>query len=90
MQEPITEIRSFGDVRQLILQTIIQMRDGALDTQQGMVMAAHFKCLNDNINSEVNAAKIKMQAIDRGFDFGKVMKMGQGFIGNDNSQKLLE
>lgn len=82
MERDITEIRTFGDVRQLILQTIMNIRDGAVENNQAMVMAAHFKCLNDNINAEVNAAKVAMLARKEGFDFGTVVHMGKSIIGN--------
>lgn len=84
MAAEITEVKTFGDVRQLILQTIMQIRDGGLEVNQGMAIAAHFKCLNDNINAEINAAKVSMVAQERGYDFGNVMKMGTKLI-TDNS-----
>lgn len=78
----ITKIETFGDVRHLILQSIMQIRDGGLDTSQALAIAAHFKCLNDNINAEVNAAKLSIAARKEGMDFGNVLKMGQRKIGN--------
>ena len=78
----IVEIRSFGDVRMLILQTIMAIRDGGLDTNQAMAMAAHFKVLNDNIMAEVNATKVSLQAEERGHSFGRIAQMGTRLIGN--------
>lgn len=83
MGNEITEVRTFGDVRQLILQTIMQIRDGGIEPQQGLTIAAHFKCLNDNINAEVNATKVAMLAKERGYDFGNVVKMGTKLISNN-------
>jgi hypothetical protein len=84
MSSEITEVKTFGDARQLILQTIMQIRDGGLDVQQGMAIAANMKVLNDNIQCEINAAKLCMLAEERGKDFGKVMGMGRKMIGNES------
>jgi hypothetical protein len=88
MENEITSIKTFGDVRHLILQTIMNIRDGGLDTNQAMVMAAHFKCLNDNVNAEVNAAKVAMSARREGLDFGSVVQMGQRLIGGETINML--
>ncbi len=82
--EIVTEIRSFGDARRLIIQTIMQIRDGGLDVQQGMAIAANMKVLNDNIQCEINAAKLCMLAEERGHNFGKVVRMGQRQIGSNS------
>jgi hypothetical protein len=82
MNTEVTEVRTFGDARQLILQTIMQIRDGGLDVQQGMAIAANMKALNDNIQCEINAAKLCLLAEERGHDFGRIVGMGQKMIGN--------
>ena len=79
-QKLITEVKTFGDVRSLIIQSIMQIRDGGLDVAQATVTAAHFKCLNDNINAEVNATKVSILAREKGHDFGNVVKMGTRLI----------
>jgi len=80
----ITDVRSFGDARRLILQTIMQIRDGGLDVSQGMAIAANMKVLNDNIQCEINAAKLCLLAEERGKSFGNIVPMGTRLIGNDN------
>jgi len=82
MSDEITEIKTFGDARQLILQTIMQIRDGGLDVQQGLAIAANMKVLNDNIQCEINAAKLCIQAEEKGRSFGTLVHMGQKLIGN--------
>lgn len=67
---------SFGDVRQLILETILNIRDGGLDVQQGMAMAANFKMLNDNIIAEIQAAKLSIATEGKAHSFGSLMRMG--------------
>ena len=83
MSTEITDVRTFGDAHQLILQTIMQIRDGGLDVSQGMTIAACMKTLNDNIQCEINAAKLSLLAEERGHKFGHVVNMGTRLIGNN-------
>lgn len=86
MTKEIDEIRTFGDARQLILQTIMQIRDGGLDIQRGMAIAANMKTLNDNIQCEINAAKLCLLAEDRGHKFGRLVPMGRKLIGSNDEE----
>lgn len=83
MEKEITEIRTFGDTRRLILQTIMQIRDGGLDVSQGMAIAANLRELNNNIQCEINAAKLQLVAEERGHDFGKIVAMGRQVINGE-------
>ena len=62
----IKEINNFGDARRMILQTMIQLRDGEMDISRGMAIAANMKVLNDNIQAEINAAKLSIIANEKG------------------------
>jgi len=88
MSEEITRVETFGDVRQLILQTIMQIRDGGLDVQQGMAIAANMKVLNDNIQCEINAAKLALLTEGKAHQFGRVVQMGRKLIGNPGNQDV--
>lgn len=92
MQSNIQEIQTFGDVRRLILQTIIQVRDNEIGVQQGMAIAACMKTLNDNIQCEINAAKLSIATENSAHSFGRVVTMGRRLIGNTALQNpnLLE
>lgn len=79
------EIKSFGDVRSLILETIVALRNEEIDVSRGMAIAAHFKVLNDNIQVEINAAKLSLQAEGSAHDFGRIVRMGQRMIGGSAS-----
>ena len=87
MQQPITEVKTFGDVRSLILETIMNIRDGGLDISQGMAMAANFKALNDNITCEINAAKLAYLTEEKANSFGRVVHMGKTLIGSNFDDK---
>ena len=84
--EIVERVETFGDARQLILQTIMQIRDGGLDVSQGMAIAANMKVLNDNIQCEINAAKLALLTEGKAHQFGRVVQMGRKLIGNPGDQ----
>lgn len=78
-------VENFGDARRLILQTMMQVRDGEIPVSTAMAMAANMKELNNNIQMEVNQAKVWLLAEERGHAFGKIVKMGMNsIIGDEN------
>lgn len=78
-----TEINTFGDARKFILQTMVQLRNGDIPVDVGMAIATNMKVLNDNIQSEISAAKVSMKAYEQGHEFGKVAKMGRLLINKE-------
>jgi hypothetical protein len=74
---------TFGDVRRMIVETIAQLRKGDISAAQGMAIAANMKVLNDNVQVEINAAKLALLTEGRAHNFGQVVRMGQKLIGND-------
>jgi len=86
--ENVTRVETFGDVRQLILQTILQVRDGHMDVSRGMAIAANMKVLNDNIQCEINAAKLALLTEGKLHQFGRVVQMGRRAIGNADSEVI--
>lgn len=76
---------TFGDVRRMVIQTIIDLREERIPVSTGMAIAANMKVLNDNIQAEINAAKLALQTEGRAHSFGRVARMGQQLIGNDGS-----
>ena len=79
-------LMTFGDVRRMMLETIVALRDDKMDVGRGMAIAANFKVLNDNVQAEINAAKMALAAKDEVHNFGRVVGMGQRFIGNSAEQ----
>lgn len=71
-----------GDVRRLILETIMGIRDGSLDVSQGTAIAANFKELNNCIGNSINTAKLSLQMEERGRKFVDALHMGQQEIGS--------
>lgn len=80
------QLATFGDQRRMILDTIMELRDGSMDVGRGMAIAANMKVLNDSVQVEINAAKMALMARTAGHDFGRIVGMGQKFIGNSAEQ----
>lgn len=77
----VNEMRTFGDVRRMMLDTIVALRDDKMGVDRGMAIAANFKVLNDNILAEVAAAKMSHITRAEAHSFGQVVAMGQRSIG---------
>lgn len=82
MGKKIEEIRTFGDARAMLLQSIVDIRDGNLSVSQGMAIAATMKVVNDSVQIEINAAKLASSANANACKFGEVVQMGQRLIGS--------
>jgi len=70
-----------GDARAMILQTIMDLRNGSMPTDRGMAIAANMKVLNDSMTAEINAAKMAYSTRNEAHNFGQVVQMGQRAIG---------
>ncbi len=81
-----TQLTTFGDVRRMVIDTIMELRAGKMSPTQGMAIAANMKVLNDNVQVEINAAKLALATEGKAHNFGRVVGMGQRLIGNDGSQ----
>ena len=83
----INRLATTGDARRMILDTIQELRSGTMDVGRGMAIAANMKVLNDSIQTEINAAKMVIQAQQAGHNFGRMVSMGQKMIGNGQEQE---
>ena len=80
------QLMTFGDARRIIIDTIMQLRSGTMNATTGMAIAANMKVLNDNVQTEINAAKLALTTEGRAHNFGRVVSMGQRLIGSDAGQ----
>jgi hypothetical protein len=80
------QLMTFGDARRIIIDTIVQLRSGTMNASTGMAIAANMKVLNENVQTEINAAKLAIQTEGRAHSFGRVVGMGQRLIGNAGGQ----
>lgn len=81
------QLMTFGDARRIIIDTIVQLRNGSMNASTGMAIAANMKVLNDNVQTEINAAKMALATEGKAHNFGRMVGMGQRLIGNDGSQQ---
>jgi hypothetical protein len=81
----VNRVDTFGDVRRLILETVINIRDENITVSQGMAIAANIKVLNDNIQAEINAAKLSIATEGRAHQFGNVVSMGRRLISDNDA-----
>lgn len=81
------QLATFGDVRRMIIDTIVELRAGGMEASRGMAIAANMKVLNDNVQVEINAAKLALATEGKAHNFGRVVGMGRRLIGNDGSQE---
>jgi len=82
----INQLVTFGDQRRMILDTIMELKNGNMEVSRGMAIAANMKVLNDSVQVEINTAKMSMAARQAGHDFGSIVNMGRKLIGNDSAQ----
>jgi hypothetical protein len=82
----INQLATFGDQRRMILDTIMELKNGTMDVNRGMAIAANMKVLNDSVQVEINTVKMSIHARKEGHDFGRIVGMGQKYIGNSIEQ----
>ena len=82
------QLITFGDQRRLILETIMELKNGSMDVNRGMAIAANMKVLNDSVQVEINAAKMALATEGKAHNFGRVVGMGLRLIGNEPSRDL--
>ena len=80
------QLATFGDIRRMIVQTIADLRNNTIEANRAMAIAANMKVLNDNIQVEINAAKVAMAFEGKAHNFGRVTAMGQKLICNSEGQ----
>lgn len=82
----INQLATFGDQRRMILDTICELKNGTMDVNRGMAIAANMKVLNESVQTEINVAKMAIAARQAGHEFGRVVGMGQRLLGNGPDQ----
>lgn len=76
-------IRTTGDVRRLLAQTMVEIRTGQMSTDKGMTIAALSKEITASMQAEVNAAKVRHAMGDAGRQLGALTHMGKMIIEDD-------
>lgn len=74
--KPNTSITT-GEARRLILDTIVDLRNGDMPVDRGEAIASNMRVLNESLMVEVKAARLAMEAKENNHDFGEVVKIGE-------------
>ena len=82
-------IRTAGDIRRTLAQTMIDVRTGDISTDKGMCVAALSKEITASLQVEVNVAKIRIQLGESGADLGKLTSLGRLIIQDEGSTPTL-
>lgn len=80
------KLETFGDIRRMLLDTVLSLRDGNIDVPYAMAIAAVMKEVNNNIQQEINATKLAMVVNNEINDFGKIVRMGTRKINGDEDK----
>lgn len=70
-------IRTSGDLRRTLAQSISDIRSGNLDVSKAMAVAALAKEITSGLQVEVNVAKARIAVLGAGGDLGKITTLGQ-------------
>lgn len=81
-------IRTSGDVRRLLAQTMSDIRSGDISVDKANAIAALSKELTASLQVEVNVAKVRIQTLDNGKALGELTHLGKMII-EDNSTPTL-
>lgn len=83
-------IRTSGDIRRFIAQTMTEVRSGEMSVDKGMCIAALAKEVTASMQTEVNVAKVKVSLLSMGADLGKATRLGHLVIEQDGSTPTLD
>ena len=82
-------IRTSGDIRRFIAQTMSDVRSGEVSIDKGLCIAALAKEITSSMQTEVNVAKIKVSLLASGADLGKTVQLGNLLIEQSDSTPTL-
>lgn len=83
-------IRTSGDVRRQLAQTMSDIRSGEVSVAQGMCLAALAKEISASLQVEVNIAKVKTVMLREGSNIGRLTEIGAMVIEDAGSVPTLD
>ena len=81
-------IRTSGDVRRLLAQTMSDIRSGDISVDKANAIAALSKELTASLPAEVNVAKVRIQTMDSGKALGELTHLGKMIIEDTSTPTL--
>ena len=82
-------IRTSGDIRRFIAQAMVDIRSGELSVAQGTCIAQLAGKLTENMQVEVNVAKVRVSMMASGKSMGEITNMGKLVIEDEGSVPTL-
>jgi hypothetical protein len=82
-------IRTSGDLRRTLAQSISDIRSGKMEVSKAMAVAALAKEITSGMQVEVNVAKTRLSVMAAGADLGKITTLGQLVIEDAGSVPTL-
>lgn len=73
-------LRTSGDVRRFLAQTMTDIRTGELSVDKGLAIASLSKEITASMQTEVNVAKVRVSMLEHGADMGKITQLGKLII----------
>jgi len=80
MSLDVNRLATFGDVRRDILDTLQMLKNKEIPVSLGMAIFAGHKVLNDNVQVEINCAKLALQTKNEAHAFIPLVQMGSNMI----------
>lgn len=81
-------IRTSGDVRRLLAQTMVEIKNGNLSTDKGLAIAALSKELTASMQVEINVVKVHLAAGESGKKMGQLTQLGRMVIEDVDPQTI--
>lgn len=81
-------IRTSGDVRRCLAQTMSDLRAGTIPVATALAIAANAKEITASLQVEVNVAKVRIQTMDSGKALGELTHLGKMIIEDGSTPTL--
>lgn len=81
-------IRTSGDVRRCLAQTMSDIRSGDISVDKAQAIAALAKEMTASLQVEVNVAKVRIQTMDNGKALGELTHLGKMIIEDTSTPTL--
>ena len=82
-------IRTSGDLRRVLAQSITDIRSGKMPVSEASAVASLAKEITSSMQVEVNVAKARIAVLNAGADLGKITSLGQLVIEDTGSVPTL-
>ena len=82
-------IRTSGDLRRVLAQSITDIRSGKMSVSEASSVASLAKEITSSMQVEVNVAKARIAVLNAGADLGKITSLGQLVIEDTGSVPTL-